>query len=101
MPQLPTWKGEAGVAVAPWPETIVEATACGLQLVGFSMKAGRSAITWIWRYSSGTPCSSCGIVLSEVIVSCAVIGSIWIEARTTAVPRLNGPACTGTFMIRL
>ena len=71
------------------------ATVCGAQLVGFSMKSGRSTVTPIVRMSSGTPSSIAGSG-SLVTVSCAVCGSTATFARMITSPRSNGPASAGT-----
>ncbi len=59
------------------------------------MKFGRSTVTFARRSRNGTPSMTCGNG-SDVVVSAAVCGSMLTKARTTTLPRLNGPATVGT-----
>ena len=62
------------------------------------MNPGRLTSTLILRSRSCTPSTNCGNG-SETIVSAAVVGFTAIDALTTTVPRLNGPATAGTTML--
>ncbi len=93
--QLPTWKRLATFAIAPWIELICPPTLLAEQLVGLNVKPGRSTLTSTSRTCSGIPSSSVGSG-SETILSSAVLRSTKIAARTTTVPRFNGPATAGT-----
>jgi len=70
-----------------------------VQLVGFVMNPALLMSTAIERSLSGMPWSIDGRS-SEVIVRWASFGSTAIAARTTTVPRLNGPATAGTTIER-
>jgi len=74
---------------------IVPATVCWLQLVGLNMNPGRSIVTLTVLIRSGTPSTCCGSG-SLVVVICEVTGLMPIAARTTTLPRLNGPATAGS-----
>src|SRR5580692_4012066 len=91
----PTWNGLESSAVVPSVLMAVPEKDWGLQLVGLNMNSLRSITALIVRISTGTPSKTTGSG-SVVIVNCEVCGSTSIFPRTTVVPRLNGPAITGT-----
>src|ERR1700754_2742030 len=70
-------------------------TCIGSHDVGETMKPGRSIVTTMLWTSSGMPWRIVGIG-SEITVAWASTGSMVSAARTTTVPRSNGPACAGT-----
>ena len=72
---------------------------CCAQSVGLKMNPGRSIVTFAVRNRNGMPSRICGNG-SLVTVNAVVFGSTLIRARTTTLPRLNGPACVGTTMLR-
>jgi hypothetical protein len=94
------WNGLETSCVAPSVDLSVAPTAAALQLVGLNRKFGRSIVTFTLRSRSGMPCR---IVGSEgvSIVRCESIGSTLIGARTTTVPRSNGPASARIEITRL
>ena len=71
----------------------------GAHDVGLRMNDGRSTLTWMSRSSNLKPLLTPSLPLtarmfgtsSETTVTCASIGSTLIDARTTTVPRSNGP----------
>src|SRR6202034_4721517 len=67
----------------------------GAQLVGLNMKLGRSMTASIARRSVGIPSRMRGSS-PVVTVSREVWGATSILPLMTTVPRLNGPATTGT-----
>ncbi len=95
----PTWNGLDSAAVRAFDAGRGPEKDCALQLVGLNMNSLRSITASIVRTSVGTPSRIVGNG-SVVIVNCEVSGSTSIFARTTVVPRLNGPAITGTTIDR-
>src|SRR4051794_32821255 len=93
------WYGAETSCVAPSLDFSVAPTASGSQLVGLKMKFGRSIATVTVRSRSGIPWR---IVGSDgvSIVRCESTGSTLIAARTTTVPRSNGPATAWITMTR-
>ena len=73
----------------------MNATLVRLQFVGLNMKFGRSTVMLTERICNGIPCRIIGNG-SETIRNAVVCLSTLIAARTTTVPRSNGPAIAGT-----
>ena len=92
--QSPTWKREDTGADRPPVEVSVAVSSVALQEVGLIMNPGRSSVTSTRRSLSGMPSRIVGSG-SETTVTCAFVGLIWIDWRTTTVPRLSGPATAG------
>src|ERR1044072_52005 len=95
LPQLVAWKGEEGLAVAPWEEVTVASICFCMQPVGLRVKSGRSSSTWIVRQRTGTPSLIWGNG-SDFTLPCTVLGSTKIADLTTSSPRSKGPAWAGT-----
>ena len=81
-------------AVAPCVLVSDPSTGSGSQLGGVEHEPRPVDVTFTVRTSSGMPCRIVGNG-SLVTVICAVCGSTLIAARTTTLPRLNGPATAG------
>src|SRR5581483_1332894 len=94
-----TANGAETWAWAPCAPVIVAVTCSCAQSVGLKMNPGRSIVTFAVRSRSGIPSITCGNA-SLVTVNAAVLGSTAIRARTTTLPRLNGPATVGTTIDR-
>ena len=74
--------------------------ACGSQLVGLSVKSGRSSLIWMNRVRSGIPSRICGSG-SETALTCAVEGLTSTAVLTAITPRSYGPETAGTTTSRL
>jgi len=92
--QPATWKWLNTGDVAPEAPRACPVTLIELQLVGFRTNPGRSILATIERIRSGTPSTICGIG-SVFTVTWAVLLSRKTAARTTTLPRSNGPATAG------
>ena len=85
------WNGASTSWTVPSTAVSVPWIASGSHVEGLKMNPGRSTSTFTSRRRSGMPCRICGSG-SASIVRCESVGSTWIAARTTTVPRSNGPA---------
>jgi tetratricopeptide (TPR) repeat protein len=77
------------------PSVVAPAIRDGAHDVGLTMKFGRSSVRLTVLIRSGTPSRIVGNG-SDTAVTCASLGSIRSDWRTTKVPRLYGPAIAGT-----
>ena len=92
--QPPTWNRDDTGATAPPTDVIVAPTVDAEHDVGLTMKFGRSSVRLTVLIRNGTPSRIVGNG-SETAVTCASLGSIRSDWRTTTVPRLYGPAIAG------
>ena len=98
--QPPAWKRDERLATFPVVLFSSPVTLITAQLVGFRTKSLRFISTATLLISSGIPSRIVGNG-SLLTVTCAVDGLMNNPARTTTVPRSNGPAIAGVTITKL